>query len=172
MTISHYSATRKLLHWLSAAVVIGLFVSGLWMVELGYYDAWYQRAPAWHVNVGVLLFVATLARVMLQRQNPPLKAARFQRVVARMAHLSLLFCIVLLALSGYGLSTADGRPLLFFNIEIPGMGSFIPRQASVLGEWHELLAYTTMALSLLHAVAAIKHHVIDNDDTLKRMLIQ
>lgn len=172
MAITHYSATRKLLHWLSAATVVGLFASGLWMVELGYYDAWYQRAPAWHVNAGVLLFVATLARAMLQRQNPPIQAVRIQRLAARVAHASLLLCIVLLALTGYGLSTADGRPLLFFNIEIPGMGSLIPQQETALGKWHELLAYTTIALSLLHAAAAIKHHVIDKDDTLKRMLIQ
>lgn len=171
MTNLYYSDARKWLHWLSAMAVIGLFASGLWMVELGYYDAWYQRAPAWHVNVGLLLFVATLARLMLQRQNPRLKAPPFQRIAARTAHLSLLLCIVLLALTGYGLSTADGRPLLFFGVEIPGMGSVIPQQESVLGEWHELIAYTTMVLSFLHAAAAIKHHVIDSDDTLKRMLI-
>lgn len=172
MTNTRYSSTRKLLHWLSALVVVGLFASGLWMVELGYYDAWYQRAPAWHVNVGLLLFIATLARFMLQRQNPVIEAPPLQRLAARVAHLSLLLCIVLLTLTGYGLSTADQRPLLFFGLEIPGMGSFIPQQESVLGEWHELIAYATIALSLLHAAAAIKHHVIDRDDTLKRMLIQ
>lgn len=165
-----YSPFRKALHWLSAFAVLGLFASGLWMVDLTYYDAWYQRAPAWHVNVGVLLFIATLARVMLQQRNPHIHAPTLQRWAARSAHLSLLLCIVLLTFTGYGLSTADDRPLMVFGLSIPGMGSVIPQQSTVLGEWHELIAYTTIALSLLHAAAALKHHVIDRDDTLQRML--
>ncbi len=172
MTDIRYSTTRKLLHWLSALAVLALFASGLWMVELGYYDAWYQRAPAWHINVGVLLFIVTTARFMLQRNNPTLDASAIQRVAARVAHLSLLLCIVLLTVTGYGFSTADGRPLLFFGLEIPSMGAVIAQQETVMGEWHELIAYATIGLSLLHAAAAIKHHVIDRDDTLKRMLIQ
>lgn len=166
-----YSPFRKVLHWLSAVIVIGLFASGLWMVELTYYNPWYQRAPTWHVNIGVVLFVATLWRLMLQSRNPRLQASTLQRWAAKMAHLSLLVCIVLLTLTGYGLSTADDRPLMVFGLAIPGMGSVMPQQESVLGEWHELIAYAMMALTLLHAAAAFKHHVIDRDDTLQRMLI-
>jgi cytochrome b561 len=170
MANSNYSLARKVLHWLSAIVVIGLFASGVWMVDLGYYDAWYQTAPAWHVNVGVVLFFATLIRLMLQAKNPPLNAGFAQKIAARFAHISLLLCIVLLTLTGYGLSTADGRPLMFLGLEIPGMGELIPQQSSVLGDWHEIIAYAIIGLSLLHSIAAIKHHWIDRDETLKRML--
>ena len=54
------------IHWISALTIIGLFVLGLWMVELTYYDDWYQKGPALHESIGITLFVLTLIRLLLQ----------------------------------------------------------------------------------------------------------
>ncbi len=40
-----YGWISIVLHWAVAVLMMALFALGLWMVELGYYDAWYQRAP-------------------------------------------------------------------------------------------------------------------------------
>ena len=55
-----YSLTRILLHWLIAIVVIGLFASGYWMVDLDYYHEWYTKAPYVHKAIGILLFIALI----------------------------------------------------------------------------------------------------------------
>ena len=74
-------------------------------------------------------------------------------------------------ISGYFISTADGRGIEVFSLfEIPGFGSFIENQEDIAGEIHKWLAYTLIGLSLLHGFAALKHHFVDKDDTLNRMI--
>ncbi len=73
--------------------------------------------------------------------------------------------------SGYLISTADGRPLEVFGLfEIPALISGIDGQEDRAGEIHLALAYSLMGLTGLHAVAALKHHFIDKDRTLLRIL--
>ncbi len=53
-----------MLHWLSAITIVGLFALGWWMTGLGYYDPWYNLGPWVHRSIGILLFAATLARIV------------------------------------------------------------------------------------------------------------
>ena len=74
-------------------------------------------------------------------------------------------------LSGYLISTADGRGIEVFNwFEVPGLGSFIENQEDLAGQVHEYAAYILIGLSSLHALAALKHHFMNKDNTLKKML--
>ena len=58
------------LHWLVAVLVLGLFILGLWMVDLTYYDQWYRSAPTIHQSVGVLLFILMVLRFLWRMINP------------------------------------------------------------------------------------------------------
>ena len=72
--------------------------------------------------------------------------------------------------SGYLISTADGRPIAVFDwFEVPALITSIPDQADVAGLIHEYLAWALLIFSAVHALAALKHHFIDRDPTLKRM---
>ena len=62
--VDQYNFLAKVNHWLSAAIIIGLFAAGLWMVDLDYYSAWYQDAPHWHKSVGLMLAAYTVFRVI------------------------------------------------------------------------------------------------------------
>lgn len=74
-------------------------------------------------------------------------------------------------ISGYLISTADERPIEVFGwFSVPSFGSFIDNQEDIAGTIHEWLAYVLIALASVHALAALKHHFIDKDNTLKRML--
>jgi len=74
-------------------------------------------------------------------------------------------------MSGYMISTADGRPISVFNwFDIPALPALIEQQEDIAGEIHFISATTLITLSLLHAAAALKHHFIDKDNTLRRML--
>ncbi|WP_211234237.1 hypothetical protein [Aliagarivorans taiwanensis] len=44
-TIKHYHPLSRILHWLVAVVVVGMFALGYWMVGLNYYSEWYRTDP-------------------------------------------------------------------------------------------------------------------------------
>jgi len=172
-TDTRYGIASIGLHWLIAAAAIGLFALGVWMVELTYYDPWYQRAPQLHKGIGVLLFGVVLARLAWRHIDPrprPLGTALQNRIAVGVHRLldGLLFA---LTLSGYLIATADGRPIEVFELlSVPATLSGLEQQADIAGWVHKLLAYVLIGMTALHAGAALKHHFVDRDNTLKRML--
>ena len=76
-------------------------------------------------------------------------------------------------LSGYLISTADGRAIEVFGlISVPALGSLVENQEDIAGVFHKYAAYLLVTLAIMHALAAVKHHFIDKDQTLKRMIGQ
>ncbi len=172
---SQFGIVSKSIHWLVAITVFGLFGVGLWMVDLTYYDSWYRTAPSYHKSVGVLLGVLMIARVLWMlragKPKPLVSHQRWEVISAKATHVLLYVLVFAIITSGYLISTADGRGLEVFNwFQIPSLGEVIENQEDVAGEVHELLAFGLIGLAVLHAAAAIKHHFIDKDLTLKRML--
>lgn len=171
--VSHYNAIAKLLHWLSAITVVALFALGYWMVELTYYSEWYNVAPHWHKSVGLILFALTLFRVIWKMINkaPEIEGAKWEKNGAKIAHTLLYILLFATFFSGYLISTADGRGIEVFNLfTLPGFGSIIENQEDIAGSIHFYLTYSLIGLALLHALAALKHHFINKDNTLKKML--
>jgi cytochrome b561 len=172
-SITQYNKLAKFLHWLSAIVIISLFAVGLWMVDLNYYSEWYKTAPHVHKSVGLILFFVTLFRIIWKKitPSPEIEGKKWEKQGAKIAHTAiyiLLFCIMT---SGYLISTADGSSIDIFNwVSIPGLGSFVENQEDIAGNVHYYLAITLIGLAVLHALAALKHHFINKDNTLKKML--
>ena len=91
--------------------------------------------------------------------------------MAPWAHGLLYVLLILVMISGYLISTAEGRPIEVFDwFAVPATLSGIEHQEDIAGEIHELLAFALIGLSLFHAGAAFKHHFHDRDATLRRML--
>jgi cytochrome b561 len=171
---NRYGMIAVLLHWLVAVVVLGMFVLGLWMVELDYYDPWRKAAPDIHKAIGVLLFLTMLFRLVWRWSNPrpaPLENhTSRERKLASLAHILIYVLMFLTMIAGYFISTADGRSIDVFGLfQIPATISDLPEQEDVAGEIHEVLAFSMITLVVLHALAALKHHFIDRDNTLRRM---
>jgi cytochrome b561 len=163
-----------IIHWISAIAVIGLFAVGWWMVELDYYSEWYRTAPDLHKSVGLTLLLVTVFRVFWKISNPspnPLATKPIEKKAGHFAHTIIYILLFTIMISGYLISTADGRGIEWFGLfEVPSLGAFVENQADLAGDIHEWLAYTLIGLVLLHAGAALKHHFLEKNDTFKRMI--
>ena len=170
-----YGLVSILLHWLVALAVFGLFGLGYWMVGLDYYSAWYKTAPELHKSFGLLLFAVMLGRMLWRRLSPPPASlpshGRLTRLGSKFGHALLYLGLFVLMISGYLISTAEGRGIEVFGLfEVPATVSSIPNQTDVAGLVHEYLAWALVVFAGIHALAALKHHFIDHDATLLRML--
>ncbi len=174
-TGDHWGVVMVLIHWLTALAVFGLFALGLWMTGLGYYDPWYHRAPELHRGIGVLLLLLSVARLLwrlLYGRPQELPGHRdWEHLIAKIVHMLLYLLLFAVIVSGYLISTADGRGIEVFGwFTLPATLHGLDGQEDIAGVVHLLLASTLIGLALLHAGAALKHHLIDRDRTLTRMM--
>lgn len=172
---SRYGLVSVVIHWLVALAVFTLFGVGLWMTDLSYYSQWYQTAPALHKSVGVTLFAVMLLRILWRIFTPkpaPISThSTAVRVLSSLGHGLLYLGIFVVMVSGYLISTAEGRGIKVFDLfEIPALITGLPNQADLAGDVHFYGAWGLVIFAGLHGLAALKHHFIDRDVTLKRML--
>lgn len=173
-TKDRYGTVSVLLHWVVALLVFGLFALGLYMTGLGYMHPWRKLAPLTHKGFGVVLFVLVALRAVWRLANtkpdlPPMPA--WERSAAVFVHGVFYPLLFIVPLSGYLISTADGRGLEVFGwFDIPATFTGFERQEDTMGVVHFYLALATVSLAGVHALAALKHHFIDRDATLLKML--
>lgn len=171
-----YGAVAIALHWSTALLIVGLFGLGLYMVGLSYYDPLYRTLPQWHKDLGALLVLLMLARLGWRRFTAPPRPLSgrtpWERRLARLTHALLYLLPLALAVFGYLISSADGRPLRLWGdtLAVPALPAAMENQEDLAGSIHLWLAWTLIGLAVLHALGALKHHFIDRDRTLVRML--
>ena len=174
-TLDRFGLVTILLHWLMAIAVIGLFGLGWYMVDLTYYDALYKTLPFIHKSIGIIFGLLLILRFVWKAINvkPAFEdgLSRFELLAAKAAHLGLYGMMILIVISGYLISTADNSSISVFDVfDVPATITSIPEQEDIAGLVHEYLGYGIISLTVLHAAAAMKHHFIDKDNTLRKML--
>lgn len=169
-----YGIVHKILHWLIAILVFGLFALGLWMVDLDYYSAWYKTAPDLHRSFGIVVVALMIVRLVLKqvRKGPlPLEShSAWERLLAKVVHCLLYVLVISMFISGYLITTVKGQGLDFFSLfTIPATIEDVENLDDIAAEVHELAAFTIIGLVGLHVLGALKHSFIDRDGTLRRM---
>lgn len=174
-----YGEVSKVFHWVTALLILTLIPLGIIAEELPYDtgEALALKAQVFsvHKTLGVLVFFVALARILwaLTQARPGLlhtdrKAEAF---LATVVHWVLYLSIVLVPLSGWLHHAAtDGfAPIWWpFGQSLP----FVAKSETVshvFGAWHWVLTKVLIGALILHVLGAVKHHVIDNDGTLRRM---
>lgn len=170
-----YGLVARGLHWAVAVLIIGLLWLGWYMVDAGYYGRWYNASLVWHKVLGMLALFAGLSQVCWaigSRAPAPLASVvAWERLGARIVHVILLAMVVAIPATGYIVSTSAGDGISIFGwFEVPAVlpVSEVVRDLAV--DLHYYLAYITVILVLLHALAALKHQFIDRDGILRRIL--
>lgn len=169
-----YGVLQIALHWIMATLVAILLPLGLWMTGLDYYHPWYKQGPDLHRALGVLFALLLLLRLAWRLSGPmprPSAGSAWQRRAAQAAHGLLYLLPLLLVTSGYLISTADGRAVDVFGwFQVPATLHGIDGQEDIAGDIHFALAMLLLAVIALHLAAALRHHFLLRDDTLRRML--
>lgn len=169
-----YSGLAIALHWLMALAIIGLLGVGVWMTGL-------KTSPmkievyTWHKWIGLTVLVLAVVRGLwrVHRLPPPLAVSVPMWQVRASIHTHRLLYLLMFAmpLSGWLQNSAAGFPLTWFGLfKVPAL---VGRDKALFAFWqqaHEWLSWALMALIALHVLAALKHHFVDRDDTLKRIL--
>jgi cytochrome b561 len=167
-----YGIVSRLIHWSMAAAVVGLFALGWWMVQLDYYSAYYHSAPDLHRSAGIAFFIVLLVRIVWRLMNVKPTAAELtpiERASANIVHFSFYPLLLALMLSGYFISTPDGKPIDVFGLfSVP---SLIQQKglSDSAGLAHRVLAYVVMAFAAVHTIAALKHYFAGDRAVLQRM---
>ena len=174
-TSDSYGVVSRAIHWIMALVIVGLFAIGLYMTSLGYYDALYHILPWWHKSLGICVFTLLIFRFVWKALNPVPESlpthSTVEKKAAAITHKAFYILIALIAVSGYFISTAKGKGVSLFDwFEVPALVEPFTDQADNAGIVHLWLAYLLAAFVVLHAAGALKHHLIDKDNTLKRMI--
>lgn len=172
-TTHRYGSLAIALHWLMAIGIFGMFALGIWMVDLDYYDNWYHRPLYIHKGIGMILLLLLIARLgwRLVNPRPELIGAAWERMVALAVHRGHYLLLFAVTLTGYLIPTAEGVGIDIFGLfTVPATITFSKTEADLIGEIHRYAAWATVLLAAMHAGAALKHHFIDRDITLLRML--
>ena len=172
--VQAYSAAQQALHWATALLIVTLVPVGLTMTRLGE-GALTNTLYELHKSLGLTVFALAFARIVLRlvRGAPPLVPGLpgWQRAAAHGSHLALYILIVLVPLSGWAATSACCAPVNLFwtlPLSLPVEGGM--EAAKGIFAVHEALAFTLSAIVLIHVGAALHHHLIRRDATLRRML--
>lgn len=171
---THYTATAKLLHWLIALMIFGMLGFGFYMTGLDLSPTKLELY-SWHKWAGVTVFALVLVRLAWRiGHKPPALPAHMPAIEGVAAHAShhLLYVLMLaIPLSGWLMSSAKGFQTVWFGVlPLPDLLAKDKALGNLLETVHVVLNYTLIAVLLGHVGAALKHHFIDRDDVLTRML--
>ncbi len=167
------------LHWIVAVLIIGMLALGIYMDETEAHALY----PI-HKSIGLVALMFIAWRVVWRWRNgwpePAAGHQPWERGLARVTHWVLIVGMLLFPLSGITMSIAAGAGLPFFGLELvaPNIDPANPQKLIALDEGitklaaqtHGFLATLFLVLITLHVLGALKHHLLDKDRTLLRML--
>lgn len=169
-----YGAIAKCFHWVMALAILAMLVIGFKMTGLPMSPDKF-RVYGIHKSIGALILIATFLRLFWRFINmvPELPAdmPTWQKLGAHGLHVALYILMFVMPLSGWLMSSAAGFQVSVFGwFLLPNLIAPDAGLRALLGIAHEILAYAIIALVGLHILAALKHHFIDKDTILRRML--
>jgi len=173
---ARWSALVIALHWLAGALILELVAHGWIMVHAGLDAATTFDLYQWHKSLGFAVLAITAARLAarLGLPAPAVPAsARWERRLADFVQGSLYVLTVAAILAGWLVVSASPLPIptRFFNLVV--IPNVAPPNATLFAAAvlaHKLIAWTIACLVALHVAGALKHHFVDQDDLLRRML--
>ena len=162
------------MHWLIALAIVTNFALGLTMADMSL-SPQKLKFFSWHKWVGVTIFLLVCLRLLwrLGHAAPALPDGMpaWQKTLAHLSHVLLYVFMFVIPLSGWLYSSAAGKTVVYLGVvPLPDLLQADKDLAAILKEVHEYLNFILAGFVALHVAAAWKHHLVDRDDVMARML--
>jgi cytochrome b561 len=168
-----YTRTAVFLHRLIALLITCGFTLGAYMVDL-HISPRKLRLYSYHKWIGITVLCLVLIRSvwrLTHRPPPEVPMPRWQLRSAQAMHYLLYALMIVTPVCGWLYSSASGYPVVYLKLwQLPDLVHKNPDLAKVLVQVHGFLGWSIFWLVMLHVAAALKHHFVDHDDTLRRIL--
>ncbi|AMK79001.1 MULTISPECIES: cytochrome b [Methylomonas] len=169
-----YGVLSMTLHWIIVLLFVAVYAS-IELRELFPKGSDPREAmKAWHFMLGLSVFVLIWPRLlfMFQGRFPTIQPEPpyWQKLLGRTMHLTLYALMIVMPLSGWLLLSAEAKPIPFFGLQLPALIGESKSIAESIEEFHEAIGTLGYFLIGLHSAAALYHHYLLRDDTLRRML--
>lgn len=169
METARYDKVARVLHWTMAVLIIANLIGGL------IHDVAPRLIMPGHFFGGILILTLAVVRLLWRlTHRPPAWPAHFagwEKLSAGIVHWALYAMMILVPLSGWVMLSASEYPIniygLFHIPELPVEES--KAFAELMSERHELLAFATIGLLVLHIAAALRHTYVKKDGVMARM---
>lgn len=167
-----YGLIAITLHWVIAILLIALLALGLYMVGLPI-NLEKLKLYGWHKEYGILALILVMIRIIWRFANitPHLSIPLWEKLAARAVHWAFYGFMFAMPITGWLITSAAGLPVSFFGLVVlPNLVDPNNDLMTLFEEIHKWLGYGLIATIVLHVSAALKHHFINKDDILRRML--
>lgn len=174
-TDDRYGLLTVLFHWLIAVLIIGLLGLGLYMTDLEFSPG-KLVLYGWHKSFGIVVLALVILRLSWKILNAGKPRALpthkpWEKILAKIAHLALYAAMFIMPLSGWIMSSAKGYPVSVFGwFTLPDLVSKNKALGDLAGNIHDTAAWILIGIIGLHIAGALKHHLVDRDGTLRRIL--
>ncbi|TVQ42051.1 MAG: cytochrome b [Wenzhouxiangella sp.] len=173
-TTSRYGLVSQGFHWLIVALILFQY-TWAWRIDQAEGIRVRFELVTQHKTIGMVVLGLAILRVLWRLFNrpPPLPEAMraWERVAARAGHWGLYLLIFAVPLSGWMYSSAAGYADFWWGpVSFPSLVEPSETLEDSLHLVHQALAISLGVLALIHALAALRHHFINKDDVLRRML--
>ena len=174
MSPNTWHPVAKLFHWGMAALIIYQLWLG-WRAEGLPFSPTKLDLFITHKSIGLTLLMLVFLRLAWRGMKPrpphPAGTRVTERRLADWGHRLLYALMVAIPLSGWWISDTSRIPFkLYNNIRVPDLMDADKASSELAAEVHEVLIIALVVLIVVHVLAALRHHFVLKDDTLKRML--
>lgn len=181
-TSSGYGRVAIAFHWTMALLIVFMLALGIYMHELPQTDPATFRLYQLHKSFGFVVLALAVLRLLWRLTNPspklPAGMHPLEKLAAHLGHVGLYALILAIPVTGWFMVSASpwGIPTVLFNtvpvphLPVPEALGSKEQAEGVFKTLHEYGAFLLIALIVVHIAAALKHHFIARDDTLKRMV--
>jgi cytochrome b561 len=177
---AHYDVLSRIFHWVTALAVIVAFILGpehFGRLMRDGLDPATRNDIVWHESLGVLVFVLTALRLLwvaVRPAAPQFEMAGWMKAASKLTHLALWLLLLALPVTALLALGSEGHPLtLLGGVHVDKMPVIAESSIAGLADWgevHGLLGDLIVWLAVLHAVAAIYHHLMLKDGVLLSMV--
>ena len=173
-TPQRFSALSIVLHWVMLLLISAAYATILLRENFPKGTDVREGLKSWHFMLGLTILTLVVVRIVVRaiKSNPPItpQPPAWQALLARITHFALYAFMLAMPVAGWVILSASGKTIPFFGMELPALVNPDKDLAEQVEDLHEAVASIGYFLIGLHALAALFHHYIVKDDTLRRLL--